>query len=86
MSDDVAVFLLNLLNQVSLNAGADDFESSALLVIKAKKELAEGLAAEACPHEWTGEVCGPDSLASGLSVRLCRTCGETDARINGVPA
>lgn len=46
VSDDVAVFLLNLLNNVSLNAGADDFESSALVVIKAKKELAEGLSSE----------------------------------------
>ncbi len=47
VSDDVAVFLLNLLNSVSLNAGAEDFESSALLVIKAKRELAEGLSGDA---------------------------------------
>jgi len=45
MSPEVLRLLSDLLRQVTLNAAGDDFEEAAALVIKAKRELAEALAA-----------------------------------------
>lgn len=43
MSREVLVFLSRLLAQVTLSAGADDFEETAALVVKARRELAAAL-------------------------------------------
>lgn len=41
MSKELAAFLLQLVNAQQLNAGADDFEQVAALVVEARKMLAE---------------------------------------------
>lgn len=43
MSPDVVEWLLALVNSVTLNAGGDDFEEVAAIVVKAKRELAAQL-------------------------------------------
>lgn len=42
-SRDVLEFLDTMLGQVTLSAGFDDFEEKALVVVKAKREMAEAL-------------------------------------------
>lgn len=46
MSPETVTFLLGLLNQITLNAGAPEFEENALAVIKARRELTDLLATE----------------------------------------
>ena len=49
MSPDVARFLLDLLGAQTLRAGADDFETVASLVVRAKRELAAVMSAQHQP-------------------------------------
>lgn len=41
MTSETARFLLQVLDGLTLNAGAPDFEATALALIQARKELAE---------------------------------------------
>lgn len=49
MSPEVIAWLQGLVNSVTLNVGAEDFEEVAALVTKAKRELAQ--AVDALPDE-----------------------------------
>jgi hypothetical protein len=45
MSPETLRWLQSLVNSVSLSVGADDFEATAIVVAKAKRELADAVAA-----------------------------------------